>query len=141
MRPFVLDASTTLAWHFKDEATDRVRAVARRAFAGAVAVPQHWYLEVLSGLIRGERRERTAPSATQMFLVRLDELSVEVHSTDAAALREDVLPLARAHRLTMYDAAYLELALRLDLPLATLDGPLCRAARKLAVELIEEEVE
>ena len=139
MRSFVLDASTTLSWHFKDEVTDRVRAIARRAFAGAVAVPQHWYLEVLSGLIRGERRERTSAEVTETFLAQLDELSIEVHSTDALALREDVLPLARAHRLTIYDAVYLDLARRLDLPLATLDASLGRAARKLGIALIEED--
>jgi predicted nucleic acid-binding protein len=134
---FVLDASTTLAWHFKDEVTDRVRAIARRAFASSVAVPQHWYLEVVSALVRGERRERTSRDVTAAFLAQLGELSTEVHPTDEGVLREEVLPLARAHRLSVYDAVYLELARRLQLPIATLDAPLGAAARKLGIELIE----
>jgi len=139
MSTFVLDASMTLAWHFKDEVDDQVRAVARRAFASSVAVPHHWYLEVLSGLIRGERRERTAAKVTDFFLTQLEELAIEVHTTDALTLRDDVLPLARKHRLTMYDAAYLELARRLTLPLATCDGPLAGAARAVGIELIQGE--
>lgn len=138
MTPFVLDASTTLSWHFKDETTDRARALARLAFAGGVVVPQHWYLEVTSGLIRGERRRRTNVEATVAFLIRLEELVIEVHATENSTLRDGVLPLARAHRLTIYDAVYLALAQRLDLPLATLDISLGNAAGSIGITLIEE---
>ncbi|HEX8240893.1 MAG TPA: type II toxin-antitoxin system VapC family toxin [Allosphingosinicella sp.] len=75
---FVLDASMTLAWHFEDEASAEVRSVAHRAFADGVAIPQHWLLEVISGLLRGERRNRASPACTQQFIVFLQDLSAEV---------------------------------------------------------------
>lgn len=139
MTPLVLDASTTLSWHFKDEMTDRARALARLAFAGAVVVPHHWYLEVVSGLIRGERRSRTLPDVMDAFLSQLDELVIDIHETESTRLREEVLPLARVHRLSIYDAVYVDLARRLDLPLATLDASLANAARAIGIALIEED--
>ena len=137
MTPFVLDASTTLSWHFKDEMTDHGRALARLAFKGAVTVPQHWYLEVVSGLVRGERRSRTSPKVMDAFLAQLGEMVIDIHETDNMTLRKEILPLARVHRLTVYDAVYLDLARRLDLPLATLDVSLGNAARAVGVALIE----
>jgi predicted nucleic acid-binding protein len=138
LTPFVLDASTTLSWHFKDEMTDHARALARLAFAGAVVVPQHWYLEVISGLIRGERRSRTSPDVMDAFLSQLEELVIDIHETENTRLREEVLPLARLHRLTIYDAVYVDLASRLNLPLATLDVSLGNAARAIGIALIED---
>jgi len=137
LTPFVLDASTTLSWHFKDEMTDRGLALARLAFKGAVTVPRHWYLEVVSGLIRGERRNRTAPEVVDVFLAQLDQMVIDIHETDNMTLREEILPLARIHRLTVYDAVYLDLAKRLDQPLATIDISLGNAARAVGVALIE----
>jgi predicted nucleic acid-binding protein len=136
---FVLDASTTLSWHFQDEVTERTRAIARSAYGGGVAVPQHWFLEVASALLRGERRERTSGAATSAFLGRLQELDAEVHALSAHEVFTAVIPLARSHRLSVYDAAYLELAHRLALPLATRDGRLRAAALILNIDVIGEE--
>lgn len=139
MTLFVLDASTTLSWHFQDEVTEATRAIARNAFGGGVAVPQHWFLEVASALLRGERRERTSGAATSAFLSRLLELDTEVHALSAHQVFSSVIPLARSHRLSVYDAAYLELAHRLALPLATRDGPLRAAAVALNMDVIGDE--
>ncbi len=139
MTLFVLDASTTLSWHFQDEMTDSTREIALSAYGGGVAVPQHWFLEVASALLRGERRQRTSGAATSAFLGRLQELEAEVHILSAHEVFSAVIPLARSHRLSVYDAAYLDLAHRLGLPLATRDGPLRAAALALAVDVMGEE--
>lgn len=137
---FVLDASMTLAWHFEDEASPEVRRVAHRAFADGVAVPQHWMIEVLSGLLRGERRERASPARAQEFVLFLQDLCPEVDDLDEERVISVLLPLARDQRLSLYDAAYLELAGRRGLPLATLDSSLVRAASAVGVELISGEL-
>lgn len=137
---FVLDASMTLAWHFEDEASAEVRALAHRAFADGVAVPQHWLLEVISALLRGERRNRADPAKSQEFVAFLQDLDVEVDDLDRDRAVSVLLPLARDQRLSLYDAAYLELANRRGLPLATLDASLVRAASATGVELILGEV-
>ncbi|MGA9582634.1 MAG: type II toxin-antitoxin system VapC family toxin [Allosphingosinicella sp.] len=133
---FVLDASTTLAWHFEDEASAEVRALAHRAFADGVAVPQHWLLEVISALLRGERRNRSAPAQSQEFVTFLQDLDAEIDDLDQDRAVSVLLPLARDQRLSLYDAAYLELADRRRLPMATLDASLIRAANAIGVELI-----
>lgn len=137
---FVLDASMTLAWHFEDEASAEVRAMAHRAFAEGVSVPQHWLLEVISALLRGERRNRADPAKSQEFVTFLQDLKVEVDDLDQDRAVSVLLPLARDQRLSLYDAAYLELADRRGLPLATLDASLVRAASAIGVELILREV-
>ena len=133
---FVLDASATLAWHFEDEATEKVRAIARRAFENGITVPQHWLLEVLSALVRGERRRRASADRTNEFIIRLGDLDAEVDPFDEGRAVSVLLPLARERRLSLYDAAYLELSHRLRLPLATLDNSLARAAEEMGVELL-----
>jgi predicted nucleic acid-binding protein len=133
---FVLDASVTLAWHFEDEASAEVRSAAHRAFADGVAVPQHWLLEVFSGLLRGERRNRASPVRSQEFVAFLQDLSTETDDIDPDRVVSVLLPMARDQRLSLYDAAYLELASRRRLPLATLDSSLVRAASAIGVELI-----
>lgn len=137
---FVLDASMTLAWHFEDEASAEVRTLAHRAFADGVTVPQHWLLEVLSALLRGERRNRAHPARSQEFITFLQDLNAEVDDLDRDRAVSILLPLARDQRLSLYDAAYLELANRRGLPLATLDASLVRAASAIGVELILGEV-
>ena len=94
-------------------------------------VPRHWYLEVRNALIVGERRRRIRPEQLAQRLSFLNELPLE---TDTRANLDAAFYLARLHNLTMYDAMYLELALRKRLPLATLDRGLGRAASDAGVE-------
>lgn len=129
----------TLAWHFEDEASALVSAVARRALSESVAVPLHWHLEITNALLRGERRKRTSTSATSAFLERLQDLAMEVETVDPVRVGLVLLPLARSHRLSVYDAAYLDLAMRRGLPLATTDKSLAAAARGVGVAVIGAE--
>ncbi len=136
---FVLDASIALAWAFSDEDSSQALAAAERSFVDQVVVPHHWFLEVTSGLLKAERRRRIDLAGSAGFVERLLTLSLEAEMTETRTMYETILPLARAHRLSTYDAVYLELADRRGLPLATGDGPLADAALRQGVALVGAE--
>lgn len=130
---FVLDASITACWAFNDEDHRDARAAFDRMRAEEAVVPSLWWFEVRNILIVNERRQRITESGTASFLQNLSLLRLRV---DRSPDESVVLRLARAHRLSVYDAAYLELAQREGLPLATLDADLRRAAAGEKVALI-----
>jgi predicted nucleic acid-binding protein len=134
--PFVLDASVALAWHFEDEDSAKAELASERSYEDVVVVPQHWYLEVTSALLKSERRRRAAPEEVDRFVGRLRTMEVELDILVPDDAFDVLLPLARTHRLSVYDAAYLELARRRGIALATLDASLAVAARDLGVELV-----
>lgn len=130
---FVLDASVTVAWALEDEESKEASAALALIRAGGAIVPAVWYFEVRNTLLVNERRGRITQPATSAFLRELSSLPIV---TDRAPKDAELLSLARLHRLTIYDAAYLELALREYASLATLDNALMRAAQELAVPLV-----
>jgi predicted nucleic acid-binding protein len=130
---FVLDASITACWAFRDEDhPDADLAFARMRTEDAL-VPCLWWFEVRNILVVNERRQRITESGTAGFLLNLSRLRVRV---DREPDESAVLRLARTHRLSVYDAAYLELALRERLPLATLDADLRKAAASEGIALV-----
>lgn len=131
--PFVLDASIAACWAFQDEDHPIAAEALEQIRTDAACVPTLWWFEVRNTLLVNERRGRLAEADTATFLRALSRLAVTVDRTPGEA---DVLALARKHRLTIYDAAYLELAQRQDLPLATLDRDLMSAARAEKITLI-----
>jgi predicted nucleic acid-binding protein len=133
---FVLDASLTLAWHFFDEKSPETEALLVRASDEGIVVPGHWYLEVANSLISGERRKRTTTDLSARFVTWLDSLPIEIDALEDRAIFSLIMPLARAHRLSVYDSLYLELAERRGLALATLDGALAAAAKAIGVEVL-----
>lgn len=133
MVSFVLDVSSTLPLVYSDESGDDTERL-RRAFAqGAVAyVPTLWRYELCSALRQGERRGRITEQESAACLDLLDELPMgEVDTSSAHSL----IGASRTHGLTAYDTAYLLLAQRLELPLATRDDRLRDAAAEGEVEL------
>jgi predicted nucleic acid-binding protein len=130
---FVLDGSLALAWYFKDEADPYADAVAVRLPAAHAAVPVIWPLEVANAMLMGERRQRSTEAQAAKWLGYLGSLPIAVDDETNDRAWGDVLSLARAHRLSAYDAAYLELALRRGVPLATLDDKLKAAASAVGV--------
>ncbi len=136
MTAFVLDASVTLAWCFADEATPATDDPLDRLTDEAAIAPALWPLEVANALAMAERRERMSGAALTRSVNLLQQLAVGID--DAAHQRAfgDLLSLARRERLTVYDAAYLELALRLGVPLASKDAKLRNAAARLGVALL-----
>ena len=132
---FVLDASVTACWAFQDEEHADAEWAFRQMRAGEAVVPCLWWFEVSNILVVNELRRRITPSDTAAFLVHLSKLRVR---EDRNPNEDSVLRLARAHRLSVYDAAYLELAQREGLPLATLDGDLRKAAVGEGVALLTQ---
>lgn len=138
MTALVLDASMALAWYFRDEFSARALAVSTLADVNRFVVPAHWFAEVANGMLVGERKKRATASDAVQFGGRLALLDLDVDAIEPAETFDRVLPLARAHNLTIYDTLYLELAGRRGLPLASLDADLNAAARKVGIELVEE---
>jgi predicted nucleic acid-binding protein len=129
----VLDSSIVGCWCFPDERSSTADlAFARLGLDGAI-VPVLWWFEVRNVLVINERRGRINQTGSAAFLADLEKLPI---SFDRQSDSETVLALARVHRLTVYDAAYLELALRANAPLATLDQQLVRASRAARVPLL-----
>ena len=130
---FVLDASIAVAWFVRKQATsytDRVRTMARRE---PLHVPAVWPLEVANALITLQRRGNISEKAAGTAAELLGELMVTVHQ-DRLTI-PGLLAFAAKHRLSAYDASYLDLALSLRLPLACRDGPLQRALSGAGVRL------
>jgi predicted nucleic acid-binding protein len=130
--PLVLDASITASWHFEDERSEQAEAVLNALARDAALVPAHWWFEIRNALLMGERRGRASQQQTVLFLARLAILPIELAELPGQIA---VLNLARRHGLTFYDAAYLELAQRERIALATLDEGLAAAARAEGVAL------
>ena len=131
--PFVLDASVAACWFFPDE----THPIASRAWLliheDDAIVPAHWWFEVRNTMLVGERRGRSTEQRTGFAIDRLERMTIRhaPHPLDA-----DVFALARKYAMTFYDAAYLELAQRARLALATLDNKLASAARAEDVALV-----
>ncbi len=133
---FVIDSSVALTWCFEDEASPAAdRLLAQLTDTGAVA-PSLWPLEVLNGLAMAERRGRLTTLARHEKISFLQALPISLDHETAAQAWTTTTRLAERYRLTLYDAAYLELAQRLNLPLATLDKELREAARALGLPLL-----
>jgi predicted nucleic acid-binding protein len=133
---FVVDASVSLTWCFEDQATAYGEAVLDRFVQSGAVVPGIWTLEIANALVVGERRRRLSEAQTTRFIGLLGELPIEVDEFDLDTAFGPVLAIARAHRLSAYDAAYLELAARRGLPIATLDSALVEAAPAAGVPLL-----
>lgn len=130
---FVLDASVAAAWFFPDEVSEYADHVLDRLVQEEAMVPEIWRLEVVNVLVVGERRHRLTESEAREAIRVLRRLPIVV----AEAVEMDVLyQAARVHRLSAYDAAYLELARSEDLPLATKDAGIQMAAERAGVELV-----
>ena len=137
MSPFVVDASMTLSWCFADEATPYSRSVLAALETTYAVVPALWPFEVANALALAERRKRISQEGIVAFLETLRRLPIQIERREAVWLWQATLPLAREHRLTAYDAAYVALAEALGAPLLTRDAALAAAApRSARVELV-----
>ena len=132
----IIDCSMTMAWCFADEATAETARVQDRLVAEAALVPAHWFLEVVNVLVMAERRRRISAADSAMFLHLLSTLDIQVDQELLARAFDHLPPLCRSHGLTSYDAAYLELAIRRRLPLASLDDDLRKAASGLGIQVL-----
>ena len=133
----VLDNSIVMAWSFEDETDEYADAVLDRLATTRAVVPALWPLEVANALLMGERRKRSTEAGTIKWTGILARLPIVIDNETNAHAWSDTLSLARGHGLTAYDAAYLELAIRRRLPLATIDGKLRLAAKAVGVAIYQ----
>jgi predicted nucleic acid-binding protein len=131
---FVVDASVAIAWLFEDEVTPETEAVLDRLSDQEAHAPGLWELEVANVVLSAERRGRISEIASAQIMERLRDLPIRINPDNPRL--HHLLEVARRYGLTSYDAAYLTLALQLDLPLATLDRDLAAAAGLADVALV-----
>ena len=135
---FVLDASVSVCWAFDDEDHPDASLAFERMRTEEGVIPCLWWFEVRNILVANERRRRIAEADTASFLLNLSRLRLRA---DQSPDEDAVLRLARAHRLSVYGAAYLELAQREGIALATLDADLRKAAASEGVVLVSSGTE
>ncbi|MCB8950818.1 MAG: type II toxin-antitoxin system VapC family toxin [Ardenticatenales bacterium] len=134
---FVIDNSVIMTWCFQDEADPYADAVLDKLITAKAIVPSIWPLEVVNVLLVAEHRWRLRQTDSVRFLALLAQLPITVEHERIEKRMGEILALGRATHLSSYDAAYLELSMRLGLPIATLDQKLLAAAQQVAVPLFD----
>ena len=134
--PFVLDASMTMSWCFADESNPYSRRVLDSLLDSYAEVPALWPFEIANVLAVNEKRRRLTKTASVEFLQTLSGLDIRIDKSFPAVDGKVLLPLVWRHGLTAYDAAYLELAKRKGLPLASFDKELIAASPLEGVTLV-----
>ena len=132
----VVDASMAIAWQFEDEATPAADAALERTVRDGAIVPAIWRLEVANVLRMAVRRKRCDEAFVDAAIARLDGLRIEDDIETSLHAWNETSALARSEGLTVYNAAYLELALRRKLPLASGDKALIAAGRRHGLEVL-----
>lgn len=133
---FVLDCSMTMAWVFSDESTKATEGVRELLLDTDALVPALWPMEVANVLLVATRRGRLSMTEWPEVCDSLLALPIHVDAESSERVLREVLPLADTHSLSVYDAIYLELAVRMQLPLATLDRQLSAASATCGVTVI-----
>lgn len=133
---FVVDASVVMSWCFADETDGYADGVLAHLAKDEALVPSVWPLEIGNVLLVAERRKRLSEADSARFLALLAELPIKVELEPPQRILREILALARELGLSSYDAAYLDLAMRLGLPIATNDAALRKAAKKVSVPLL-----
>ena len=132
--PFVVDASAALAWFFADERAPETQALLLRLDTDRAVAPAIWPSEMANAFLMAERRKRISAADIAQYLSDLAVLPVRIERALAPDDMAAVIDLARRHTLSTYDASYLDIALRLKLPLATRDAGLAAAAAALGLK-------
>jgi len=136
--PFVLGASVALSWFFDDEFSPYSNAIAEIMPRSQAVVPIVWPLEMANGFLTAFRRGRLPEAKAPALIGAVDRLQVDIDRGIAPEfLTQATLAVGLAHRVSAYDASYLELAMRRGLPLATQDERLIRAADAAGIEILQ----
>ena len=136
MKRVVVDASVALAWCFPDETSNYADSILVALEGQEILAPAIWALEIANAVLVGERSKRLRPPEIRRFTTLLENLSLVLDVQPVGGYVSNILPLAREYSLSAYDAAYLELAKRHGVPLATLDGKLQKAAGRAGVKIL-----
>lgn len=135
MKRFVLDCSISAAWCIEDESSATADRCLDMLKKGEAVVPSHWILEMANVFLVAERRRRIEPGDAAEAMELLSSLPITIHDEPRGAMKR-IHALAREHELTPYDACYIDLAMQLKLPLASLDTGQRRAAAAASVKLL-----
>jgi len=135
MSRFVLDTSVAASWFFEDEGGEYSTTVLESLNNAKAFVPSLWPLEIANVLVIAERRGRCSKAEAARFIELLDNLPITIDENTAQRAMHETYQLAREYGLTAYDASYMELAMRLGTPLATMDRQLADAAQKAGVSI------
>lgn len=134
---FVLDCSMTMAWLFEDESTKKSEQLLTRISEGESAwVPALWHWEVSNILLVAQRKKRITRSQAVGFIEMLKVLPIYIENKAMQQALETTFELAHENQLSSYDAAYLEIALRKQLPIASLDKQVIRTAKELGIAVL-----
>ena len=133
---FVLDCSITMTWLFEDECTPHTEKILEKLETESAVVPSIWPLEVANVLLFAKKKKRITQMHASEFIDALAALPIHIDESTTARAMYSVFFLASQENLTIYDAAYLELAIRERIPIATQDDDLLNAAKKLKVQII-----
>ena len=137
MDAFVLDLSACMPWCCEDETTQALEQMLEWAMDGSVLhVPSLWVWEILNTVAVVIKRRRITADRGKEFVAQLSTLNIKIDQTSPIADFPRLHSLANLHQLTAYDVAYLDLAKRLSLPLATRDQDLKRAAVGEGVQIL-----
>jgi len=130
---FVVDNSIVMSWCFEDETNDYANSVLESLDKEKAFVPAIWPLEVGNVLLVAERKKRMSQANSTRFIALLDGLPIIVEQETPDRMMKEIVWLARKYDLSAYDASYLDLAMRLDIPISSLDTSLLKAAKKCKV--------
>ncbi|MDQ7792035.1 MAG: type II toxin-antitoxin system VapC family toxin [Clostridia bacterium] len=136
MKRFIVDCSVVMAWCFEDEADEYADSVLDLLADSETVVPSIWALEVANVLLVAERKKRLTKADSSRFVKLLRELPITIDQETPDRALSEILPVGRQLGLSAYDAAYLELAMREGIALATRDNGLKQAAQKCGVKLV-----
>ena len=137
MKGIVIDASVALAWCFPDEASEYAESALLALDRRTAMVPAIWASEIANALLVGERRRRLGRTEVLRFVELLKGLEIVQDVQPATETINYIFPLAQEYRLSAYDAAYLDVAVRRQIPLATLDSNLRKAALAAGIETFD----
>jgi predicted nucleic acid-binding protein len=135
----VADNSVVLAWFFQEDQTDAALEILQLIENDSLLVPPLWWYELENGIVIGERRGRKTAAESAAFLKLVRALPIRTDDAPRHRISDSIIDIARQFKLTAYDAAYAELALRESISLATFDAPLRRCAVKLGVKILPKD--
>lgn len=129
----IIDSSVALSWYFEDEADAYAERVLESVAAHGAFVPFHWKTEIANGLLMGIRRQRITPEYREKVFEELSALKLSADGGGQEHIWTSVNQIAETYGLTVYDAIYMELAIRRGFVLASLDKKLIKAAKAAGV--------
>ena len=135
-KSFVIDTSVVITWCFKDEASQYADSVLDSLEHFTAIAPSIWPLEVGNVLLAAERKNRLSEADSIRFIALLFELPISVDQEPPERMIKEIFALAREHKLSAYDASYLDLAMKRGIPIATLDNRLMKTAKRSNVSIM-----